>query len=166
MNLESILFFIFAGASIISSVMAISRRQPIFGVMYLLVLGLSVAGLFAVKKAFFLSLIQIIIYVGAVLVLFVFVIAMINLSKEELIFGKIRRSRFLFLIPVMLIFILILSVVISESGHNIQRFQFFTAKDVSLALYKDLLFHFEYLSVFLLSAIVITVFIGMRGKKQ
>jgi NADH-quinone oxidoreductase subunit J len=166
MNLESILFFIFAGASIISSVMAISRRQPIFGVMYLLVLGLSVAGLFAVKKAFFLSLIQIIIYVGAVLVLFVFVIAMMNLSKEELIFGKIRRSRFLFLIPVMLIFILILSVVISESGHNIQRFQFFTAKDVSLALYKDLLFHFEYLSVFLLSAIVITVFIGMRGKKQ
>lgn len=160
------MFFIFASASIISSVLAISRRQPIFGVMYLLVLGLSVAGLFAVKKAFFLSLIQIIIYVGAVLVLFVFVIAMMNLSKEELIFGKIRRSRFLFLIPVMLIFILILSVVISESGHNVQRFQFFSAKDVSLALYKDLLFHFEYLSVFLLSAIVITVFIGMKGKKQ
>lgn len=165
MNLESILFFVFASASIISSVLAISRRQPIFGVMYLLVLGLSVAGLFAVKKAFFLSLIQIIIYVGAVLVLFVFVIAMMNLSKEELIFGKIRRSRFFFLIPLMLTFILILSVVISESAHNIQKFQFFTAKDVSLALYKDLIFHFEYLSVFLLSAIVITVFIGMRGKK-
>jgi len=46
---EVILFLLFSGVSVVFSLLAITRRQPIFGVLYLFVVGLSVAGLFALK---------------------------------------------------------------------------------------------------------------------
>jgi NADH-quinone oxidoreductase subunit J len=164
---EVLLFSLFSGAAVVFSLLAITRRQPIFGVLYLFVVGLSVAGLFALKKAFFLGLIQIIVYVGAVLVLFVFVIAMMNLKIEELRFGRFARWRIFVVLPVATLFLIIFSVIFSEIAIlKEQKFFFFPAKLVGEKLYKDLIFHFEYISVFLLIAIVVTIAIGMRFKEK
>ncbi len=162
---ETILFWIFSSISVLSALLSISRRQPVFGVLYLFVLGASVAALFALKNAFFLALIQIIVYVGAVLVLFVFVIAMMNLRTEELAFGRARRWRFFVFLPIIPLFVMFTVSLVDNDVLNESIFHYFPVKYVGQALYKDLLFQFEFLSIFLLVAIVVTVFVGMKVRR-
>ncbi|MCS7213739.1 MAG: NADH-quinone oxidoreductase subunit J [Candidatus Calescibacterium sp.] len=164
--IEKIVFYAAGLSAIVFSLLAISRRQPIFGVLYLFLTGLTISLLFAIKNSFFLALIQIIVYVGAVLVLFVFVIAMMNLKISELFFGAFRRWRYLVVIVSIPILLILGSAIFSQLSLREQKFTYFTAKDVGGALYKDLFFQFEYLSIFLIVAIVITVFVGSRFEKD
>ncbi len=162
---EKVLFFFFAFLTLASAVLAVSRRQPVFGVLFLFVLGLSVAALFALKNAYFLALIQIIVYVGAVLVLFVFVIAMMNLKGEELVFGKFAKWRLVVLLPALILAVVFSASLLAEPSLYSQKFVFFPAELVGEKLYKDLVFQFEFLSVFLLTAIVVTIYVGKRFGK-
>ncbi len=160
-EVEKLLFFGASLIAIFSSILAITRRQPIFGVIYLLVLGLTVSFLFALKSAFFLSLIQIIIYIGAVLVLFVFVISMMNLQPDE----KINLKDLISSVPILIFIIVFISVLFSEASFYETKFSFFPASLVAKSFYKDLFFQFELVSVFLLAGIVITIFVGMKIKE-
>lgn len=162
--IENVLFLFFASIALLSALLSISRRQPIFGVLFLFVLGLSVAVLFALENAYFLALIQVIVYVGAVLVLFVFVIAMMNLKGEELVFGRFSRWRALVLLPALIIGVIFSSSLLAEYSLYSQEFKFFPANSVGEKLYKDLVFQFEFLSIFLLVAIVVTIYVGRRFK--
>lgn len=159
---EKILFYLAGALAVVFSILSISRKQPIFGVLYLFATGITVSLLFAIKNSFFLALIQLIVYVGAVLVLFVFVIAMMNLKVSDLIFGSVKRWRYVILFISIPILLILGSAAFSEISLRAQNFFHFTAKDVGVALYKDLFFQFEYLSVLLIIAIVVTIFVGSR----
>lgn len=163
---EKVLFYVFGAIAVSSSILAISRRQPIFGVLYLFITGLTISLLFAIKNAFFLALIQMIVYVGAVLVLFVFVIAMINLRPHELIFGVLGRWRYVVFPIAIALAAIIGSTLFSETSLREQRFMYFTAKEVGGSLYKSLVFQFEYLSIILIVAIVVTIFVGSRFERK
>lgn len=163
---EVFVFYLVGAAVLITSVLAISRRQPIFGILYLFLTGLLVSVLFAMKKAFFLALLQIVIYVGAVLVLFVFVVAMMNLKPHEMLFGALGRWRYSVFALIIPIFAILGSVVYSEIVTREQKHLYFTAKEVGGYLYRNLLFHFEYLSILLVVAIVVAVFVGSRFERR
>ena len=90
--METILFYIFAAATLVCALLVIANpfsRNPVTSAMFLVLTILSMAGLFVLLHAFFLAAVQILVYAGAVMVLFLFVIMLLDLKEEER--RKIKR---------------------------------------------------------------------------
>jgi len=83
MNVHDILFWFFSIAMLLCGVLVIASRNPIHSALALVVLFVSMAGLFVLLEAFFLAAIQVLVYAGAVMVLFLFVIMLLDLKASE-----------------------------------------------------------------------------------
>ncbi|MCW2309301.1 NADH-quinone oxidoreductase subunit J [Rhodobium gokarnense] len=94
MLLQAIFFYLFAAISVAAAVMVISSRNPVHSVLFLILTFFSAAGLFIMLGAEFLAMILIVVYVGAVAVLFLFVVMMLDVDFVEL------RQGFLQYLPV------------------------------------------------------------------
>src|ERR1041385_3750942 len=81
--LETILFYVFRTVAVLSAILVISQRNVVHSAMFLAVTLLSVAGIFLTLRAEFLAGVQVIVYVGGILVLFVFVIMLIAVRRSE-----------------------------------------------------------------------------------
>ena len=84
MTLPSIVFYILSSGAIISSIMVISARNPIHSILFLVLVFFNVAGLLILVDIEFLAIMFIIIYVGAIGILFLFVVMMLNVKVTEL----------------------------------------------------------------------------------
>ena len=83
---EDVFFYVFAALTLLCGVLVIMNpfsRNPVTSAMFLVLTIISMSGLFLLLHAFFLAAVQIIVYAGAVLVLFVFVIMLLDLKEEE-----------------------------------------------------------------------------------
>src|SRR5438105_10996908 len=81
--LELVLFYIFAAIAVISAILVITRRNVVHSAMFLAATLLAVAGIFLTLHAEFLAGVQVIVYVGGILVLFVFVIMLISVRSAS-----------------------------------------------------------------------------------
>ena len=88
--IEAISFYAFAGVAIASAVMVISARNPVHSVLFLILAFFNAAGLFVLMGAEFLAMILVIVYVGAVAVLFLFVVMMLDIDFAQLRSGAMR----------------------------------------------------------------------------
>jgi NADH-quinone oxidoreductase subunit J len=94
MILAALFFYLFAGICVASAFMVIASRNPVHSVLYLILAFVNAAGLFVLLGAEFLAMILIVVYVGAVAVLFLFVVMMLDVDFAEL------RQGFLNYLPV------------------------------------------------------------------
>jgi NADH-quinone oxidoreductase subunit J len=94
MIVHAIFFYLFAGITVASAVMVIAARNPVHSVLFLILAFVNAAGLFVLLGAEFLAMILIVVYVGAVAVLFLFVVMMLDVDFAEL------RQGFLKYLPV------------------------------------------------------------------
>jgi NADH-quinone oxidoreductase subunit J len=94
MIIQAISFYVFAAIAVASGVMVISARNPVHSVLFLILAFFSAAGLFVLLGAEFLAMVLVIVYVGAVAVLFLFVVMMLDINFVEL------RQGFLQYLPV------------------------------------------------------------------
>jgi len=94
MIINAIFFYLFAGMTLASAVMVITSRNPVHSVLFLILAFVNAAGLFMLLGAEFLAMILIVVYVGAVAVLFLFVVMMLDVDFAEL------RQGFLNYLPV------------------------------------------------------------------
>ena len=83
MNLQLITFIIFAIIGLTSAVMLILQKNPVYSALLLIMHFFALAGLYLLLSAQFLAVLQILVYAGAIMVLFVFVIMLLNLQNEE-----------------------------------------------------------------------------------
>jgi NADH-quinone oxidoreductase subunit J len=90
MIVQAILFYIFAAVAIASGVLVVSARNPVHSVLFLILAFFSAAGLFLLIGAEFLAMILVIVYVGAVAVLFLFVVMMLDIDFVQLRSGFMR----------------------------------------------------------------------------
>ena len=90
MILQAIMFYIFAAFAVASGVLVIDARNPVHSVLFLIVAFFNAAGLFLLIGAEFLAMILIIVYVGAVAVLFLFVVMMLDIDFADLRSGFVR----------------------------------------------------------------------------
>ncbi len=90
MILQAILFYLFAAAAVAAGAMVVAARNPVHSVLFLIVAFFNTAGLFVLIGAEFLAMILVIVYVGAVAVLFLFVVMMLNIDFAELRSGFVR----------------------------------------------------------------------------
>ena len=84
MNVAAAFFYLFAGITVASAFMVISARNPVHSVLFLILAFVNAAGLFVLLGAEFLAMILIVVYVGAVAVLFLFVVMMLDVDFAEL----------------------------------------------------------------------------------
>src|SRR5580700_6733568 len=94
MLINAIFFYLFAGITVASAVMVISSKNPVHSVLFLILAFVNAAGLFVLMGAEFLAMILIVVYVGAVAVLFLFVVMMLDVDFAEL------RQGFLTYLPI------------------------------------------------------------------
>ena len=107
MIVQALLFYLFGAVAIASGVMVISARNPVHSVLFLILAFFNAAGLFLLMGAEFLAMILVIVYVGAVAVLFLFVVMMLDINFAEL------RQGFLNYVPIggMIGLILVIELV-------------------------------------------------------
>ena len=84
MILHAIFFYLFAGITVASAIMVVASRNPVHSVLFLILAFVNAAGLFVLMGAEFLAMILIVVYVGAVAVLFLFVVMMLDVDFSEL----------------------------------------------------------------------------------
>src|SRR6202165_2017981 len=94
MIINAIFFYLFAGVCVASAVMVVTARNPVHSVLFLILAFVNAAGLFMRMGAEFLAMILIVVYVGAVAVLFLFVVMMLDVDFAEL------RQGFLQYLPI------------------------------------------------------------------
>ncbi|HZD61842.1 MAG TPA: NADH-quinone oxidoreductase subunit J, partial [Xanthobacteraceae bacterium] len=94
MILPAVFFYLFAGVCVAAAFMVIASKNPVHSVLFLILAFVNAAGLFILLGAEFLAMILVIVYVGAVLVLFLFVVMMLDVDFAEL------RQGFLQYLPI------------------------------------------------------------------
>jgi NADH-quinone oxidoreductase subunit J len=169
-NGHGLLFYAFALLMVVSAVLVVTLRNPMFGAISLLVAFLSVAVLFLLRNAEFLAGVQIFVYGGGIMVLFLFVIMLVNLQ------ALVESRRFLADLPWALILTVL---VVVTAGVLFAGADFGAAGDIAALtsidgqvvgnseavgwlLYRDFLLPFEIASLFLLVAMIGAVVLGRR----
>ena len=168
--MQNIAFYIFASISIFSSILVVLSKNTIKSVLFLILSFVSTAGLWLLLEAEFLAIILILVYVGAVLVLFLFVIMMID---QEFEIKNIGISNFSPIIIFTSIFMLIMllslmnpytygaDIIIPEIKGSISN-----VKVLGTLLYNNHLFVFEIAGILLLVGMIAAIAISFRGQQD
>jgi NADH-quinone oxidoreductase subunit J len=90
MTVAALCFYLFAGVAILSGTMVVTARNPVHAVLFLILAFFNAAGLFVLLGAEFLAMALVVVYVGAVAVLFLFVVMMLDVNFQELRAGAAR----------------------------------------------------------------------------
>lgn len=160
--METVLFILFGAIAVCGAIMVVTRKSPMASALYLILTLFAVAALFVLRQAHFLAAIQVIVYAGAVVVLFVFVIMLINVPEDRLPVEKATTMRVLG--------VLAAGFFILESAVLARRFwmpkgpaaEVGTVEAVGRALFTDYLLAFEITSVLLLAAVIGAIALAKR----
>ncbi len=173
MNIQTIIFYIAAGVLCAAALQTVLLKNPVHACLSLILAFLSSSVLWMLLEAEFLSLILILIYVGAVMVLFLFVIMMLNKN----IIDHFRKNFYAYL-PMTLLLVAILMgemiYIIIRGIDSSQPAQIFHPKEVSSSnahaigkiLFEQYLLAFEVVGIILLLAIVVAVVLNLRERKD
>ena len=174
MYLYSITFYIFSLVAVLSALMVISARNPVHSVLFLILSFVNASGLFVLLGAEFLAMILVVVYVGAVAVLFLFVVMMLDINFVKLREGFLQYLPFGALLGIVLIVELgILFLTKSFSENSLSQFvqspqinEVENTKLIGQVLYTDYFYLFQISGLILLVAMVgsITLTLRDRGK--
>lgn len=166
--LPNILFYVFAALAVIFAIMVVANpfsRSPVTSAMFLVLTMACLAGLFTLLHAFFLAAVQILVYAGAVMVLFLFVIMLLDLQEEQR--RKIKSlGLFAGLVSVgALLAIFIRSLLIAKPGEGTVASIEGSTADLGKLLFTNYLLPFEIVSVLLLVAMVGVILLSKKDLK-
>lgn len=171
MILPALFFYLFAGVCVASAVMVIVSRNPVHSVLYLILAFVNASGLFVLMGAEFLAMILIVVYVGAVAVLFLFVIMMLDVDFLELREGFIQYLPVGVVIGGIFLFELLLTVgawVINPSvSKNITAAipaNVSNTEALGLVLYTKYIHYFQLSGMVLLVAMIGAIVLTLRHK--
>jgi NADH-quinone oxidoreductase subunit J len=163
--MSDVLFYIFSALALICGLMILVSRNPVNSAMFLVLTIASLAGLFVLLEAFFLAAVQILVYAGAVMVLFLFVIMLLDLKVEE------RRRVKIFGFAGAVVAVGAILAIFSKSLHatplSDSRAPDFHAGTIDLGklLFSQYLLPFEIVSVLLLVAMVGVILLSKKDLK-
>ena len=166
MQMQDILFYVFGGFTLLCGLLVVANpfsRDPVTSAMFLVLAIGSLAGLFVLLQAFFLAAVQVLVYAGAVMVLFLFVIMLLNLKEEQR-----RRIKAFSVITGLIAVLAILGVLVSvllRAGTS-RALPAATVqggtRPLGQLLFTQYLLPFEIVSVLLLVAMVGVVLLSKR----
>ena len=174
MLLYSITFYIFAAVAVLSALMVISAKNPVHSVLFLILSFVNAAGLFVLLGAEFLAMILLIVYVGAVAVLFLFVVMMLDINFIKLREGFLQYLPFGSLLGIVLLVelgILFLTESFSqmslvEYSHNPVFIEKENTKQIGELLYTYYFYLFQISGIILLVAMIGSITLTLRDRGQ
>jgi len=165
MGVTQILFWLLTALALGSALMVIVSRNPVYSVLFLIVAFFAISGHYVLLNAQFLAVVNIIVYAGAIMVLFLFVIMLMNLSADMNL-QKNKLLKFAGFIAGLCLF-LVMVAALKNADIKTQMVQtgggdIGLIKNLGIALFKDYVIPFEISSVLFLSAMVGAVVIGKK----
>jgi NADH-quinone oxidoreductase subunit J len=156
MSAEMVLFWIFAVPLIASAAGVVAARNPVYAAMSLVSAFFWLAGIYVLLTAHLLAFIQVIVYAGAIMVLFLFVVMLLSLTDAELGLEKLTAVKWVGIVGSAGLLVLVVSAVAQSGGRAMKAVgeDFGTVKAVGRILFTQYLLPFEATSVLLLVAIV------------
>ena len=164
---DYIIFFVLAFLSVFTALMVVIKKNPISSVMFLVFNFFILACIYLTLGAQFVAIIQILVYAGSIMILFVFVIMLLNLD-DKIEYESIKRKETLRICILGMAIVLVLyllsfqdvfiNVVVNPSAHS----DIGTVEDMSSQLFTKYLLPFEVTSVLLLSAIIGAVVLAKK----
>jgi NADH-quinone oxidoreductase subunit J len=173
MIINAIFFYLFAGVCVASAVMVVTARNPVHSVLFLILAFVNAAGLFVLLGAEFLAMILIVVYVGAVAVLFLFVVMMLDVDFAELRQGFLNYLPIGGLVGFVLLAELLVVVgawVIGPAVHGAITAPIPLPSDINntqalgLVLYTRYVYFFEAAGVILLVAMIGAIVLTLQHK--
>ena len=175
MIITAIFFYLFAGICVASAVMVIASRNPVHSVLFLILAFVNAAGLFVLMGAEFLAMILIVVYVGAVAVLFLFVVMMLDVDFAELGRGVLNYLPIGGLIGAILLAELLVVVgawAIGPTWHGAIASPIPAPSDINntqalgLVLYTRYVYFFQAAGVILLVAMIGAIVLTLQHKPR
>ena len=159
------LFYFIACLTIISALFVVLNRNPVYSAVMLVFCFFSLAALYVLLEAYFVAVLEIIVYAGAIMVLFLFLIMLINVGKETAATELIQKAKAL---PFVLVILFLLNIILlilwrNEGLHQsnaISSVGSITA--IGQALFTKYLLPFEIASLLLLVALIGTVYLAKK----
>ena len=167
--IETALFTILAVVTVVTAILVIVQRNPVASAIFLIITLFSLAGIYLLLNAQFIAVIQVLVYAGAIMVLFLFVIMLLNLEREKKIITRHRMQKvfgvFLGIILLAQIGMVFNSVLLEGSKGTFPPEKVAALGNtqvVARLLFTDYLLPFEITSVLLLVAIIGAIVLAKR----
>ena len=169
---ETVIFYVFAVATVISATSVVTVRNPVHAALFLVLTFFTSAAIWLLLEAEFLAITLVLVYVGAVMVLFIFVVMMLDINTARLREGFVRYLPLGLLVAAIMLGMM-LSVVTSdtfvlEAGSEPppKPADFSNTKALGSVLYTEYVFAFEVAALILLVAIIAAISLTMRKRSQ
>ena len=174
MTISLLTFYLFSAVILLSSLMVISTKNPVHSVLFLILSFLNAAGIFVILHAEFLAMILIIVYVGAVAVLFLFVVMMLDIKSS------ISKENILQYMPigllVGLVFIAELVIVLINTKLDLTSIQILSnpmnnfvgqsnTEAIGSVLYTNYILYFQLSGIILLVAMIGSIVLTLRERE-
>ena len=174
MIIYTLSFYLFSGVAVLSALMVISSKNPVHSVLFLILSFVNAAGLFVLLGAEFLAMILVVVYVGAVAVLFLFVVMMLDINFVKLREGFLQYLPFGALLGIVLIIELgFLFLTKSFSTMNLVEYSQFpeltsteNTKLLGSVLYTKYFYLFQLSGLILLVAMIGSITLTLRKKEK
>ena len=169
MEFKTVLFYVFAAIMVLAAARVITARNPVHAALFLVLAFFNAAGLWMLLQAEFLSIVLVLVYVGAVMVLFLFVVMMLDINLDKL------RAGFWGYLPMALIIggviVLEMAAVLWQSygGWGVSpatAANIGGTKELGRLIYTQYIYGFEIAAVILLVAIIAAVALTLRRRKD
>ena len=172
MGFEQFVFWFFAAVLVFAAIMVITVRNPVFAALFLVLAFFTSAGLWLLLEAEFLAITLVLVYVGAVMVLFLFVVMMLDINLAPMQEGFSKYLPVGIAIAALIIFEIYL--VLGQDHFGLEQVaspiphaaDYSNTRELGRVLYTDYVYPFEIASAILLVAIIAAIALTLRTRRQ
>jgi NADH-quinone oxidoreductase subunit J len=165
---EAAVFYAFGAVLLASGLLVITARNPVHGVLFLVLAFFTAAALWLLLRAEFLAITLVVVYVGAVMVLFLFVVMMLDINLERMRAGFWRNLPLALVVGGVLVWEMITILAFRYFGVEPRQLppDYSNTRELGRVLYTDYALAFEIAAVILLVAIVSAIALTLRRRKD
>jgi len=166
--LETVVFYVFAAVLVLSGLRVITARNPVHGALFLVLAFFTAAALWLLLRAEFLAIVLVVVYVGAVMVLFLFVVMMLDINIERVREGFWRNLPLALLVGGIMVAEMVAVLASRYFPTRVQELPPGESNTQQLGriLYTDYAYAFEIAAVVLLVAIIAAIALTLRARKD
>jgi NADH-quinone oxidoreductase subunit J len=164
--MEAAVFYALAAVTLLSALLVVSLRRPIHNVVFMIITMIGIAGFFVLLRAEFIAMVQLIVYAGAVMVLFLFVIMLLNLDQMKTLSESSEKTWIGIMLSGVVFFLLVkvsvgMALPVTQGPGEIG-----TTENIAKQIFTTYLLPFEVASILLLAAIIGTVILARRRRDE
>jgi NADH-quinone oxidoreductase subunit J len=166
--LEAVVFYLFGAVLLVSGLAVITARNPVHGALFLVLAFFTAAALWLLLQAEFLAIALVVVYVGAVMVLFLFVVMMLDINFERVREGFWRNLPLALVVGGIMVWEMITILAFRIWGVEPKQLPpgYSNTKELGRLLYTEYAYAFEIAAVILLVAIIAAISLTLRRRKD